>query len=308
MRTAKITKEKGELDYGVIKDKLLYLFEAIANKLEREWSPRYRHVNSGDIMFFQMFRNAINYYNTILFICADIPKDPDRKPIYSLSLPPLTRTLFEQLSMFLFLLVDIPNFVPYLFTTGYTELRIELKHCVKYHGTEKNWKPYIKHLKQRIAEHEPKYKLTKRQIANPVKTIGRGPTPGGLLRLLKDNRPRAAIIPFIEYLNSWLYRELSGQAHQNVLELAGKGAFFSIDQSQFMFGRDWETTRRQELEQYRQKQITVAITIMLAMATEIEVHFGYEQREKVMFLWTVLIEYSDITKDLWDTRYKALLS
>jgi hypothetical protein len=214
-------------------------------------------------MFFQMFRNAINTYNTIFYICADIPKDPDRKPIYSLSLPPLTRTLFEQLTMFLFLLVDVPNFVPYLFTTGYTELRIELQHCIKYHGTEKHWKPYIKHLKNGIAEHETKYKLTKRQIANPVKTIGRGPTPGGLLRLLKDNRPRAPIIPFIEYLNSWLYRELSAQAHQNVLELAGKGAFFSIEQSQFMFGRDWETTRRQELEQYRQKQVIIAITMML---------------------------------------------
>jgi hypothetical protein len=308
MRTSKVTKEKGELDYGVIKDKLLYLFEEIANKLEREWDPRYRHVDSASIMFLQMFRNAINHYNTIFYICADIPKDPDRKPVYSLSLPPLTRTLFEQLTMFLFLLVDIPNFVPYLFMTGYTELRIELEHCVKYHGTEKNWKPYIKHLKQRIAEHETKYKLTKRQIANPVKVIGRGPTPGGLLILLKNNRPSAPIIPFIEYLKSWLYRELSGQAHQNVLELAGKGSFFSIDQAQFMYGRDWETTRKAELEQYRQKQIIVAVTIMLAMATEIDVHFRYQQREKVMFLWTVLIEYSDITKDFWDTRYKALLN
>ena len=35
----KISKEKGELDYGVIKDKLLYLLEATANKLEREWDP-----------------------------------------------------------------------------------------------------------------------------------------------------------------------------------------------------------------------------------------------------------------------------
>lgn len=308
MRTTRVSKDKGELDYGVIKDKLLYLLEATANKLEREWPPRYRHVDSADIMFFQIFRNAINTYNTIFYICADIPKDPDRRPIYSLSLPPLTRTLFEQLVMFLFLLVDIPNFVPYLFRTGYTELRIELNHCVKYHRNDKNWKPYIKHLKQRIADHEKTYKLSNREIANPIKTIGRGPTPGGLLQLLKGNRPRAKVIPFIEYLNSWLYRELSGQAHLNILELAGKGAFFSVEQSKAMFGHDWEITRKDELEQYRQKQIIVAITIMLAMATEIELHFSFEQREKVMFLWTVLKEYSDMTKDFWSTRYSALLT
>jgi len=308
MRTTTVSKEKGELDYGVIKDKLLYLLEATANKLEREWPPRYRHVDSSTIMFFQLFRNAINTYNTIFYICADIPKDPDRRPIYALSLPPLTRTLFEQLIMFLFLLVDVPNFVPYLFKTGYTELRMELDHCVKYHGTEKNWKPYIKHLKERIAGHEKTYNLSAREIGKPVKTIGRGPTPGGLLRLLKDNRPRAKVIPFIEYLNSWLYRELSGQTHLNILELAGKGAFFSIEQSKAMFGNDWETTRKDELEKYRQKQIMVAITIMLAMATEIELHFNYGQREKVMFLWTILNEYSDMTKDFWVTRYSALLT
>ena len=303
-----IRQEKGELDYGLIKDPLLYLFEAIANKLEREWDSRYRHVDSASIMFFQNFRNAINTYNTILYICADIPKDPDRRPIYALSLPPLTRTLFEQLIMFLFLLQDIPAFVPYLFKTGYTELRIELKHCLKYHGAEKHWQPYTTHLKKRIADTEATYALTKREIANPLKTIGRGPTPGVLLQLLRDNRPKSKIIPFIEYLNSWLYRELSGQAHLNILELAQNGAFFSVEQAKAMFGNDWETKREEELEQHRQNQIIIAITTMLAMSTEIEIHFSYDQRQKVKFLWTILNEYSDMTKDFWDTRYAALLT
>ena|SRR5258708_3837709 len=111
MARRRISREKGELDYGVIKDKLLYLLEATANKLEREWDPRYRHVDSASILFFQNFRNAINTYNTIFYVCADIPKDPDRRKSYALSLPPLTRTLFEQLIMFVFLLVDVQNFV-----------------------------------------------------------------------------------------------------------------------------------------------------------------------------------------------------
>jgi hypothetical protein len=47
---------------------------------------------------------------------------------------------------------------------------------------------------------------------------------------------------------------------------------------------------------------------MVAMSTEIEIHFNYDQREKVKFLWTILNEYSDMTKDFWDTRYAALLT
>lgn len=90
--------------------------------------------------------------------------------------------------MYVFLLEDVPNFVPYVLSTGYTELRLELKHCLTYHGTDKAWKPYIRSLKKRVKDFEVRYKLTKRQIDSPLKTIGRGPTPGGLLKLLKTNR------------------------------------------------------------------------------------------------------------------------
>lgn len=308
MARRKISTGKGELDYGVIKDKLLYLLEATANKLEREWDPRYRHVDSASILFFQNFRNAINTYNTIFYVCADIPKDPDRRKSYALSLPPLTRTLFEQLIMFVFLLVDVQDFVPYLFQTGYTELRMELKHVLQYHGTKKNWQPYINELKKRIAQQEKVYKLSAKQISNPKKYIGRGPTPGDLLNILRNNRPRSTAIPFIEYVNSWLYRELSGQAHLNILELANSGAFFSVNLAQAQLGNDWEEKRKTLLEEYRQNQIIIAITLVLAMASEIEIHFNYAQREKIMFLWTILNEYSDMTKDIWETRYEKLLA
>ncbi|MGH9930775.1 MAG: hypothetical protein ACREA9_16315 [Pyrinomonadaceae bacterium] len=48
--------------------------------------------------------------------------------------------------------------------------------------------------------------------------------------------------------------------------------------------------------------------MMLAMCTELEAKFRYGKRQDINFLWTVLSEYSDITKDLWDTRYSTLLT
>ena len=96
---------------------------------------------------------------------------------------------------------------------------------------------YIKDLKKRIAEQETTYKLTPKQISNPRKYIGRGPTPGYLLNILRNNRPKSAAIPFIEYVNSWLYRELSGQSHLNILELANSGQFFSVTLAEELLGR-----------------------------------------------------------------------
>src|SRR5258706_2007525 len=105
-----------------------------------------------------------------MFISADIPKDPHRKP--ALSLAPLTRALFEQLITLVFMIEDIPTYIPWLFKTGYTEYRIQLKHCLQYHGNAPEWRPYIDNLKVQISTVTKSSQLTADEIANPRKHIG----------------------------------------------------------------------------------------------------------------------------------------
>lgn len=293
-------KKKGELSYKVFQDRMEKLFEATANKLEREWDIRYKYVYDARITFFQSFRIAINTFNTIMFICADV-EDPGRRPVYALSLPPLTRTLFEQLIAFVFLVEDIPNYIPWLFKTGYTEHRIELKHCLKYHGTDPIWQDYLKKLNRQLSIEEKSMKLMADEIRQPMKKIGRWPTPGQMLIKLRNEHPSSPAIDYIEYINSWLYRELSGQTHLNVSGLTKRGIHFSISDAKMIFGNDWEEKRKEQLEIYRQRQVWIAITIMLAIVSEIEAHFKYELNQRARYLWGILISYSDITKDFWET-------
>jgi hypothetical protein len=128
-------KKKKELPYGVIQTQFETLLIFFSNMLERE--PRYQYVNSSPQLFMHEFRNAFNTFHTIFFLFTDTPKDPLRLKRFALSVSPMTRTLFEQLILFVFLLEDIEAFVPWLFKTGYTETRIELEHCQKYHGQKK---------------------------------------------------------------------------------------------------------------------------------------------------------------------------
>lgn len=282
-------------------------FEATANLLEREWPTRYRHIDSARTVFFQSVRIAINTFNTIMFISADIPKDPHRKPAFALSLAPLTRTLFEQLITFVFMIEDIPTYIPWLFKTAYTEYRIQLEHCLQYHGTAAEWQPYIGGLRAQITLFEKESQLTVDEISNPRKNIGRWPTPGGMLHILKSEHKTSQAIPFIEYVNSWLYRELSGQTHLNVTGVTMRGSFFDKRIAEHILGADWEEKLKDLLLNYRAKQIYISITLMLAIASEIEGHFNFGRNEKARYLWGVFSEHSDITKDFWDTRYSTLL-
>ena len=123
----------------------------------------------------------------------------------------------------------------------------------------------------------------------------------------KRNRPKSTALDFIKYVKSLLYRELSGQSHLNVLELATRGVLFSTDDAKIKFGAKWEERRKQHLEDYRQDQIFLAITLMLTMSTEIESHFRSGRQEDIKFVWSILNEFSDIT-NLWDARYSTLLT
>jgi hypothetical protein len=307
MEDTRFVREKGELDYQKYGDDLARLFEATANLLEREWPARYKQIDSARTVFFQSVRIAINTFNTIMFISADIPKDPHRRPAFALSLAPLTRTLFEQLITFVFLIEDIPTYIPWLFKTGYTEYRIQLEHCLQYHGTAAEWQPYIDNLRVQIARVEKESHLTAAEISNPRKSIGRWPTPNGMLHKLKREHKTSQAIPFIEYVNSWLYRELSGQTHLNATGVTMRGSFFDGKIAEQILGANWEEKLKDLLLNYRMKQIYISVTLMLSITSEIEGHFHFGRNEKTRYLWGVFSEYSDITKDFWESRYSTLL-
>jgi hypothetical protein len=74
-----------------------------------------------------------------------------------------------------------------------------------------------------------------------------------------------------------------------------------------ILGENWEEKRNEFLMKDRTKQIYIAVTLMLAMASEIEAHFFYRRNEKTRYLWKFFSEHSDITKDFWETRYALLL-
>jgi hypothetical protein len=300
-------KKDGGMNYQVVSDDLKNLFEATANKLEREWPARYRGIDSARTIFFMLIRISTNTYNTIKYIIADIPRDPLRKPVYAFSIPPLSRTLFETLVTILFLLEDLPKHINLFMKTGYVQRRLDLEHSQKYYGTSAEWQRYINAQTTQIASEEKEFNLTAQEIAKPKKEIGLWPTPGQILRRLQKDHPQSTSIPFIEYVNSWLYRELSGLTHISSHGLIMNGMYFSTDIAKHLYGDRWEETINYHLEYNRTKQIYIAIALMLSIVTEIELHFKYDLDKRAKYLWTYFGEHSGIVKEIYDTRYSSLL-
>jgi len=72
-------------------------------------------------------------------------------------------------------------------------------------------------------------------------------------------------------------------------------------------GSDHESQLHKSLKIFRTKQMWIAMTLLLSLATEIEIHFRFGHQQDMSFLWTMFNNHSDIPKEIYDTRYAGLL-
>lgn len=295
------------LDFDVVKDRLGELLQASANLLEREWPARYSNIDSSKIIFFTRMRVVLNMYDTIMWISADLPKDPRRKMLV-LSVSPLVRTLFEELMSLIFIFQDVSRLIPCLIMTNYTEIWIEREHAKKYHGNDSRWDNYISGLDQRLTDIGNSLNLTPDQIAKPRKFIGRWPTPGKMVDELKKQFKTSPDIPFMEYVNSWIYRSLSGDSHLNFEGLIRRGNFYAGKEAKEKFGEDkYKTVFKNSFDSYKMEMIWTTLTLLLSIVSEIDAHFHYGLKDRAKFLWVIFEQHSDLAKEFYERRYQNLL-
>lgn len=301
-------ESKDALDYNVIKRELDTLFIAIANKIEREWPENYKTIDSARELILFTVRIAINTFNTITYICADTPADLKRDLKFSLSVPPLNRTLLENVITLLFVLEDIPNHSEWFYKAGWREWKEMLEDYKRDYGSLPEWKAFIDTLSDEIEKGKTRLQLTTDEIDNTKKMIKYWPNPGKMPSLIEKSNPNSSSLTFMKYLNDWFYRELSGQSHLNVHGLVDRGMYFApMEMKKSVAGDAAEEIFREKLEIFKNNQVWIAITLMMSLVSEIEAHFKFDLAQRVKYLWGVLLNYSDLSKEIYEKRYATVL-
>nr|MDQ3820283.1 hypothetical protein [Acidobacteriota bacterium] len=116
------------------------------------------------------------------------------------------------------------------------------------------------------------------------------------------------VVPFIKYLDDWLYRELCEETHIEPAGLSRLGMYFlPVSDMKAIGGDDYEEKLNDKLEEFRSTQVWIAITLILSLMSEIEIHFRFELDQRLAFIWTMVNEGSEIAKEIYDKRYESLL-
>ncbi len=297
-------------DYKLIRDDFHRLLVATGNRLEREWPAKYAHAKDGQVVLLQFVRLAINTYKTIAFICSDVNDGADRDPRLALSVPPLNRTILEIIVSVLYLLEDLPRHTALFFRAAWRDEQEMLDKYQERYGGRPRWDAYIEQRLKTHAKAESQLHITADE-KNDLNKILRWPKPAKVLRRLRSEYPHSNAISYIQFLDDWLYRELSTQAHVEPRGLAELGLhFLGMEDLKAISGDNRDGIREkldQKIEEFKIKEVWTAITLILSLVSEIELHFNYGQKDKLLFVWTLINAHNEISEEVYDERYKALL-
>lgn len=290
-----ILADKGALNYRVIERDLDTFLLATGNKIEREWPSQFARISGARELFLVMLRVADVTFRTIRYICADTPHDPTRQLLYSISVPPLNRTILDSIFNAIFIMEDMPSRCSWYWKASWREHKEELQRYRTMYGSLPSWSDWLSRVSQYIDWGVKVHGISLEEIANP-KIILHWPNPGQMPKYgLKKGESFPPNREFLAYLNDWFYRDLSAQSHLS-LGLV-KRAGFLID------GFSLNEFSEESVKIFRQDQVATAITLVTCLVSEIDLFFRFGQTTKIKYLWTILQAYFPIAKEMCDKRY-----
>jgi hypothetical protein len=288
------------IDFAAFGDPLNKLLIAIGNKLSREWPTTYQNVIGARELLVVHLRTAHMTYRSALYLGGDIPADPRRLPEFSESLPVLNRSILDSLLTVLFILEDVPGRCAWFYEADWREGSLDLDRYVAEYGNLPEWQQYLKDLAWLCDVGLVHANLSTSQAANP-KALRSWPNPGAMVNLgVSPSAPLPPVRAFMKYLNDYFYIDLSQQSHLGGRGLVKRGAFF-LDEIRNIPATD------DQIRKYRYSQIGQAVALVLALASEIEMHFNFGLRQDALFIWTLAASVIVVVNEVYEKRYRGLL-
>jgi len=294
MPTYNKSSEYERLSFEVIREPLDTLLIALGNKLEREWPSKWSSVDGASVLLKSIVLVTENTYKSIRFLCADKPENPFRKMEYSISVPPLVRTILDHVFTVVFLFQDLPERTIWYYKSGWRELHDEHQRMLKKYSSDPDWGEWFRKKEDLLKDIKKSWGITPEEEKDPKK-IKWWPNPGQMKshkNLSKDRRD------YLTYLNDWYYRELSAASHLSWPGLASRASH--------LLNPNMEEQKR-VLNKFRSDCAMRTITLIIALISEIQIECNYDDfAKRVKYLWGILNAYWGEAKEIYESRYEGL--
>lgn len=300
-----MTKKKAEppkplerFDYGMVGPRIAGLRFNLDRDIERRAREAIRRADADSDRCLSllniMLRFAWNSYEAVLYLAGDVPDDPRREPNFVLVVPNTNRQLLDMLFSLAYMLDDFrPRSIAYE-RSGFRELHEEIQAFRTTFGSDPAWREYFRNTKNALAAMADRFNITPEERKKPS-LIPYWKTPYQLLE------EQSACRDFLKYLEKWLYKDTSAQAHMSFGGMLKVSLFLIAD----LVGEEAKAqVSDRPMKIYHFTQISRTAISFLAIATEIDTFCRFGNREQIDYIWTVLSGYAAEAKEMWELRYR----
>ena len=199
----------------------------------------------------------------------------------------------------MFVLEDLPARCEWYHKAAWREERLELDRYIAEYGHFAEWQEWLGKLKAHSDFGIRFLGISAREVAEPSK-MRSWPNAGAMSGYgLSPKAPAPLGRVFMKYLDDWFYKDLSQQAH-----LGGTGL---MKRASVLLADRHNPERQAALRKNNYFWWGQTITLMLALASELEDYFKFGLRERTQYLWGLTVPVTVIAKEVYDERYAALL-
>jgi hypothetical protein len=206
----------------------------------------------------------------------------------------------DSLFTVVFILEDITSRCDWYFKADWRETRLELDRYKAEYGHLPEWQDWLNRLTAYSETGIGVAGVSPAEVAVPS-SIDRWPNPGAMVNYgISSKSPLPQTRAFLKYLNDWFYSDLSQQAHLGGGGLVKRAGALIND-----YRRNPET--EENLKRYKNSQVGQTVSLVLALASELEAYFNFGLRERAQYVWGVVTPYIVVANELYDKRYASLL-
>jgi len=286
-------------DYRKIKRPLENLISTMENMIERQWPKKYQHLGGARTIFFMWMKITKITFNTIIYVSRDKLETDLSKLELCLSIPALTRIIYDTLFNVIYMAEDIENRSISFWKSGYKDVIESEKTDEKYFKdiSKETEKFDILHInKTEILKMHKKLANISEEEDRNLKNIRSWPLNKNIIEKIRSPNAKS----FLTFLYECYQRRLGAHAHLSWVGLAERAFFFSeeIDHEKL----------RTILKIYKSNWLFLSLSFLVALMSELNniLDFGHEQ--DLQNLWFIIKDCFPEANKLYDLRYSKLLT
>lgn len=268
-----------KIDFGNIQKDFTKTLSLLEQKLRNDSSLRHWKRNTNRVVILNYFQVAKTYFDTLILICEYNTK-------LSISSPPITRAILENLFTIIYLFDDLDDRVFSFAKIIHRERKREIKEHKSFgYSTDKDqefnesWEEYLNSTYSDLLPPNNDWENNNERFLSP----------SCIVNSFKERSNKT--FDFLDFINKRHYRVLSIDSHTEPWRIAKLTRILSNPDDE-------------DLVIFKNVQIWLGFISILAIASEIEININYGIAEKLGKFWIQFSKYSNPANEIYERRYK----